>query len=94
MRRTLAVLAAAALAALLSACGTNNILVEFFTPTMTPVASATPTATPTKVQTAAPTEASSVFGAVPRKSQPQPVPMPRLGGIRRAAGTGQGKGKG
>ena len=48
-------LGAAVLAGMLSACGTNNIAVDFFTPTVTPTVSATPTATPTKVQTATPT---------------------------------------
>ncbi|HVO23278.1 MAG TPA: hypothetical protein VMW56_06580 [Candidatus Margulisiibacteriota bacterium] len=55
MRRVGAVLGAAVLAGMLSACGTNNIAVDFFTPTVTPTVSATPTATPTKVQTATPT---------------------------------------
>ena len=94
MRRAPAVMAAAALAALLSACGTNNIAVEFFTPTATAVASVTPTATPTKVQTAVPTEAPSVLGAMRKKIPPdlQPIPTPRLGAFEeppdRATATG------
>jgi ABC-type uncharacterized transport system auxiliary subunit len=56
MRSAVAV-GAAALAAMLSACGSNNISVDFFTPTVTAEVSATSTATPTKVQTATPTTA-------------------------------------